>query len=62
MAIIVFSLSVLLKRMNIELVGNNMITLIWLTGMALPLIIIIIGAAKKVGVRGKGDVKNGHKN
>jgi len=61
LAIIVFSLAVLSKRMNFELLGNNLLTLIWLIGMILPLLIIIIGAAKKVGVKGKGEIKNGQK-
>jgi hypothetical protein len=59
MAVIVFSLALLSNRMNIELLGNNMLTLIWLIGMALPLLIIIMGAIKKVGVR-NGD-KDGQK-
>lgn len=58
MAIIVFSLASLSKRMNIELLGISMLDLIWLIGMVLPLLIIIIGAAKKVGVRDIGGIKN----
>jgi len=61
MAIIVFSLALLSKRTNIELLSNNSLTLIWLTGMILPLLLIIIGAAKKVGLKDKGDIKNRQK-
>jgi spore germination protein (amino acid permease) len=56
MAIIVFSLALLSKRTNIELLSNNLLTLISLFGMLLPLLIIIIGATKKVGVEDKGDI------
>ncbi|MHB8062712.1 MAG: GerAB/ArcD/ProY family transporter [Ruminiclostridium sp.] len=62
MAIIVFSLALLSKRTNIELLSNNSLMLILLIGMLLPLLIIILGAAKKVGVKGKGDIKNGEEN
>jgi len=61
MGIIVFSLALLLKKMNIELLGNNMLNLIWLTGLGLPLIIIIIGAAKGVGTKDRGGIENGKK-
>jgi len=62
MAVIVFSLALISKRLNIELIGSNALNLIWLTGMALPLVIIIMGAVKKVGVKDNGGVKNGQKN
>ncbi len=61
MAIIIFSLTTISKRMNIELLGNSIFNLIWLTGMILPLVIIIIGAIKKVGARDMGGIKNGQK-
>lgn len=51
MATIVFSLSVLSKRLNVELLGSSIFNLIWLTGMILPLLLIIIGASKKVGAK-----------
>jgi hypothetical protein len=62
MAVIVFSLSVLLNRVKIELLGSNKFNLIWLTGMVLPLLIIVIGAIKKVGKKDAGGIKNGQKN
>lgn len=61
MAIIAFSIVLLLKRLNIELLGNSMVNLIWLTGMVLPLLIIIIGAIKKVGIKDKGGMENEQK-
>lgn len=49
MAIIVYSLGIFTKKMNFEVLDNNIFSLIWLFGMVLPLVIIIIGAVKKVG-------------
>ncbi|PYG88531.1 spore germination protein (amino acid permease) [Ruminiclostridium sufflavum DSM 19573] len=52
MAIIVFSLSIISKRVKFDFLGDSITNIIWLLGMVLPLIIIIIGAAKKVGTEG----------
>lgn len=62
MAIIVFSLTTLSRKMNLDLLGNGSFNLLWLTGMILPLVIIIIGAIKKVGARDRGGIKNGKEN
>ncbi len=61
LAIIVFSLSRISIKWNIDLIGYNMKTLIWLIGMILPLIIIIIGAAKRVGTKDEGGINHGQK-
>ncbi len=53
-AIIIFSLAVLSKQIKFDFLGNSIINIIWLLGMVLPLILIIIGAIKKVGIEGKG--------
>lgn len=58
MAIIVFSLALFSKKMNIELLGNSTINMILLTGMAIPLLIIILGAIKSVGVKDEGGIQN----
>lgn len=57
MAIIILSLAVLSKRMKYDFLGNSMINITWLLGMVLPLILIIIGAIKKVGIKGEGGKK-----
>lgn len=60
-AIIIFSLAVLSKKIKFDFLGNSIINIVWLLGMVLPLILIIIGAIKKVGIEGKGG-KNEQKN
>lgn len=57
-AIIVYSLALLSKRMNIELIGSSVLDLIWLTGLVLPLIIIMLGSTKKVGLKDRRDMEN----
>lgn len=59
MAIIVFTLALILKRMNIELLSNSITNVIWLMGMVFPLLIIIMGAVKSAGTKDKGGMKNG---
>jgi hypothetical protein len=49
MTILVFSLGTIFKRLNVELIGNGIVNVFWLTGMIFPLLIIIWGAIKKVG-------------
>lgn len=49
MAILVFALGTIVKRLNMEFIGNGIINIFWLTGMILPLLIIVWGAIKKVG-------------
>jgi len=61
MAIIILSLSLLSRKINVELLGNSTVNLIWLFGMIFPLLIVILGAARRVGKKGKGDIRNGHK-
>ena len=61
MAIIVFCLALISKRINIELIGNSIINLIWLIGLVLPLLIIIMGAAKRIGDRDQGGIQNEQK-
>lgn len=59
LGIIVFVLSDILKRMNIEVISSRTVNLIWLFGLIVPLIILIFGAAKKVGKRPvKGGLEN----
>lgn len=54
-AIIVFSLAYLSKAYNIDFLGIGIVNSILLIGMIIPLILIIIGSIKKVGLSGKGD-------
>ncbi len=61
MAIIVFSLAYLSKMLNFDFLGNSFVNVTWLCGMIIPVILIIIGSVKKVGLKGKGD-KNEQKN
>jgi spore germination protein (amino acid permease) len=60
-AIIILSLSLISRKINVELLGNSMVNLIWLFGIVFPLLIVIMGAVAKVGKKGKGAVRNGHK-
>ena len=61
LAIIVFSLAYLSKMLNFDFLGNSFVNVTWLCGMIIPVILIIIGSVKKVGLKGKGD-KNEQKN
>ncbi len=61
MSVIVFSITVLSKRINYDFIGSSIINISWLGGMIIPLIIIIIGSIKKVGIEGRGG-KNEQKN
>jgi spore germination protein (amino acid permease) len=49
MAVISLTVSDILKRMDADMVNSKAANMIWLTGLVLPLIIIIFGACKKVG-------------
>ncbi len=51
MAVISLTVSDILKRMDADMVNSKAANMIWLTGLVLPLIIIIFGACKKVGKR-----------
>jgi hypothetical protein len=53
-SIIVFSLAYLSKAYNIDFLGIGIVNGILLIGMIIPLILIIIGSIKKVGLNGKG--------
>ncbi len=48
MAVIVFSLADILKRMNLDIISTGGSNFIWLAGLLPPAVILIIGAAKKV--------------
>lgn len=58
---IVCCLGLLSRRINMELLGNSVFNIVWLAGMVIPLVIAIIGAAKKVGVKNKGGVSDEQK-
>lgn len=58
MVIIVFSLTNIIKKMNIELVNTGIVNYFWMAGLVLPLVILICGAAKKVGLKVKGGKDN----
>ena len=49
MAVICLTVSDQLQGMNIDFVNSKAANLIWLFGLVLPLIVVIIGAGKKVG-------------
>lgn len=54
LAVIVYSLAFLSKRYDIENMNKDIINIVWLTGLALPLIILIIGSVKNVGSKREG--------
>ena len=58
MAVICLTVSDQLQGMNIDFINSKAANLIWLFGLVLPLIIVIIGAGRKVGrklVEGGGE-------
>lgn len=56
LAIIAFSLTNIIKKMNMDLVNTGIVNYFWMTGLLLPLVILIFGAVKKVGLKAKGGV------
>jgi hypothetical protein len=61
MAIIIFSLTVLSKRINYDFLSSSLVNIACLSGMIIPMILIIVGSIKKVGIEGRGG-KNEQKN
>ncbi len=53
-AILAFTAADGIKRMNLDIINSFVGKFIWLFGLVLPLIIIILGAAKKVGRKQEG--------
>ncbi len=51
LAILALTLSDKLKGMKLDLVNSRLSDLIWLVGLVLPLVILVLGAFKKVGKR-----------
>ncbi len=60
-AIIIFSLATFSKRINYDFLSSSLVNIICLSGMLIPLILIIIGSIKKVGIESRGG-KNEQKN
>lgn len=54
MAIIVFSLTTILKKTNVDMADTGVVNYFWLAGLLLPLAILIPGAVKKVGRKEEG--------
>lgn len=51
MAVITYTISDIFKRMNFDIISTGRSNFIWLAGLILPLVILIIGAAKKTEVK-----------
>lgn len=53
-AVIIYCLALIKKRFLLNLLGSEIINLMWLAGLLLPLIVLIIGSIKKIGSENEG--------
>lgn len=61
MGIIIYSLGLIFKRMHVELIDNAAVNISWLAGMLLPLLVVMIGLAKKAGHKEREELQRENK-